>query len=68
MAGFAKVPSLMCTVWWLLLPGHKVKNPKMKLVQELRKLPVTTRVIISGTPIQVKHKSTMLNGQQLHEQ
>ncbi|GFR41048.1 hypothetical protein Agub_g1691 [Astrephomene gubernaculifera] len=32
--------------------GHKIKNPKMKLVEQLRKLPARVRVIISGTPIQ----------------
>ncbi|GLC44458.1 hypothetical protein PLESTM_001599400 [Pleodorina starrii] len=32
--------------------GHKIKNPKMKLVEHLHKLPARVRVIISGTPIQ----------------
>ncbi|GLI69029.1 hypothetical protein VaNZ11_013570 [Volvox africanus] len=32
--------------------GHKLKNPKMKLVEHVSKLPVRIRVIISGTPIQ----------------
>lgn len=32
--------------------GHKVKNPKMQLVQQLGLIPVAVRVIISGTPIQ----------------
>ncbi|GIL73031.1 hypothetical protein Vretifemale_3267 [Volvox reticuliferus] len=32
--------------------GHKLKNPKMKLVEHVNKLPVRLRVIISGTPIQ----------------
>ncbi|KAG2442553.1 hypothetical protein HXX76_002639 [Chlamydomonas incerta] len=36
----------------LLDEGHKIKNPKMKLVEQLRKLPARVRVIISGTPIQ----------------
>ena len=30
------------------------QNPKMKLVEQLRKLPARVRVIISGTPIQVR--------------
>lgn len=34
--------------------GHKVKNAQMKLVAELRRVPVRVRVIISGTPIQVR--------------
>ncbi|KXZ56757.1 hypothetical protein GPECTOR_1g682 [Gonium pectorale] len=36
----------------LLDEGHKIKNPKMKLVEELKKLPTRINVIISGTPIQ----------------
>ncbi|GIL42937.1 hypothetical protein Vafri_760 [Volvox africanus] len=32
--------------------GHKLKNPKMKLLEHVNKLPVRIRVIISGTPIQ----------------
>ena len=32
--------------------GHKIKNPKMKLVECLRSVPVRMRLIISGTPIQ----------------
>ncbi|KAF5834801.1 P-loop containing nucleoside triphosphate hydrolase protein, partial [Dunaliella salina] len=36
----------------ILDEGHKVKNPKMKLVQQLLKIPSHIRVIISGTPIQ----------------
>ncbi|EFJ51955.1 hypothetical protein VOLCADRAFT_120362, partial [Volvox carteri f. nagariensis] len=36
----------------LLDEGHKIKNPKMKLVEHLNKLPARVRVIISGTPIQ----------------
>ena len=30
----------------------QVKNPKMKLVQQLLKIPAHIRLIISGTPIQ----------------
>jgi SNF2 family DNA or RNA helicase len=34
-------------------PNHvQVKNPAMKLVEQLLKIPVHIRVIISGTPIQ----------------
>lgn len=32
--------------------GHKIKNPKMQLVQRLWEIPVAVRIIISGTPIQ----------------
>jgi hypothetical protein len=32
------------------------QNPKMKLVEQLRKLPARVRVIISGTPIQVRDR------------
>lgn len=34
------------------LQGHKIKNPKMQLVQRLHDIPVAVRIIISGTPIQ----------------
>eukprot|EP00873_Tetraselmis_striata_P042879 jgi/Tetstr1/463143/TSEL_008077.t1 len=41
-------------LWDLMIldEGHKVKNPKMQLVQHLNSIPVAMRVIISGTPIQ----------------
>lgn len=32
--------------------GHKIKNPRMKLVEALKEIPVVMRVIISGTPVQ----------------
>ena len=32
--------------------GHKIKNPKMQLVQRLQEIPVAVSLIISGTPIQ----------------
>ena len=35
-----------------ILQGHKIKNPKMQLVQRLHEIPVAVRIIISGTPIQ----------------
>ncbi|KAJ9525677.1 hypothetical protein QJQ45_003497 [Haematococcus lacustris] len=38
--------------YMILDEGHKVKNPKMKLVQELHRVPAKVKVIISGTPIQ----------------
>ena len=34
------------------LQGHKIKNPKMQLVQRLQEIPAAVRIIISGTPIQ----------------
>jgi hypothetical protein len=33
--------------------GHRLKNSESLLFQELNSLPVTKRVILSGTPIQV---------------
>ncbi|KAK9817567.1 hypothetical protein WJX74_008330 [Apatococcus lobatus] len=32
--------------------GHKLKNPKMQLVQKVKEVPAALRIIISGTPIQ----------------
>lgn len=34
--------------------GHKLKNPRMQLRKALDALPCALRVIISGTPIQVR--------------
>ena len=36
----------------LAVQGHKLKNPKIQLVQQLTAIPAATRVIITGTPIQ----------------
>lgn len=38
--------------WYAASQGHKIKNPKMQLVQRLQEIPVAVRIIISGTPIQ----------------
>lgn len=35
-----------------LMQGHKIKNAKTKIAQQLRDVPVAVAVIISGTPIQ----------------
>ncbi|DBA94813.1 TPA: hypothetical protein ACH3X1_002355 [Trebouxia sp. C0004] len=42
----------LCWDFMILDEGHKVKNPKMQLVQRLQEIPVAVRIIISGTPIQ----------------
>ena len=34
------------------LQGHRIKNPRTKTFQELRKIPLKMAIIISGTPIQ----------------
>ena len=34
------------------MQGHKLKNPKMQLVQKVKEVPAALRIIISGTPIQ----------------
>ncbi|KAG2499868.1 hypothetical protein HYH03_002159 [Edaphochlamys debaryana] len=46
--------SLAAGEWDMMLldEGHKIKNPKMKLVAELKKLKPKVHIIISGTPIQ----------------
>lgn len=36
----------------MILQGHKLKNPKMQLVQKVKEVPAALRIIISGTPIQ----------------
>lgn len=35
-----------------MLQGHKIKNVKTKIAQQLREIPVAVAVILSGTPIQ----------------
>ncbi|KAA6429139.1 MAG: hypothetical protein FRX49_00535 [Trebouxia sp. A1-2] len=42
----------LCWDFMILDEGHKVKNPKMQLVQRLQEIPVAVNIIISGTPIQ----------------
>lgn len=51
-----------CPCGCALLPCApvQIKNPKMKLVQELKRLPARVRLIISGTPIQV-HTSCLFD-------
>ena len=34
------------------LQGHKLKNPRIQLVQRLTTIPAEMRLIITGTPIQ----------------
>ncbi|MEW5317269.1 MAG: hypothetical protein WDW38_008580 [Sanguina aurantia] len=50
-----KHTSLVAAAAWDMMfldEGHKVKNPRMKLVAALQEIPVVMRVIISGTPVQ----------------
>jgi DNA repair and recombination RAD54-like protein len=45
-----------CSIGILLCDeGHRLKNRDSKLYTELNSLQVTRRVILSGTPIQVKY-------------
>lgn len=37
---------------FVVFQGHKLKNPKMQLVQKVKEVPAALRIIISGTPIQ----------------
>ncbi|CAI2380201.1 unnamed protein product [Moneuplotes crassus] len=36
----------------ILDEGHKIKNPKAKVTQEIKKLSIKNRLILTGTPIQ----------------
>lgn len=52
----SKVPALKSTrlslISCIVLQGHKIKNTKTVIAQQLRKIPVKMAVVISGTPIQ----------------
>ena len=37
---------------WSTVQGHKIKNPKTVIAQQLRSIPTVMAVIISGTPVQ----------------
>jgi hypothetical protein len=36
----------------LTTQGHRLKNPRIQLVQRLAQIPAAVRVIITGTPVQ----------------
>lgn len=39
--------------YMILDEGHRIKNRSCRLVQELKQIPATSRLLLTGTPIQV---------------
>ena len=47
---------LRCRYSWqymILDEGHRIKNRSCRLVKELKQIPSTSRLLLTGTPIQV---------------
>jgi ATP-dependent DNA helicase len=39
--------------YMILDEGHRIKNRSCRLVKELKQIPSTSRLLLTGTPIQV---------------